>query len=144
MRIKVEKGSKEEMLLENSGIIIERKDNMQNTMRKVYVIYPIEGLKLIGCLSFDYYDEVISENEESKDKLMLFSDVHLFDISLVPNSGNTKQHQLGCLFIRYGQYLMSSEDVIIELDIKSPIYQQYMQFISGLTLVTSLPTDLTH
>lgn len=141
MRIKVEKGSKEEEMLEKAGVsIIKKRENTMVSERYVYVVHPMEGLKLIGSLDFNYYEELMKLDSESN-LAMLLDDVHLFDVNIVPNPNNSRQAQLGCVFVRYGRYLASDGDVIIELDKKSFVYQQYISFISGISLVSSLPPD---
>ena len=139
MRIKVYKGSKEEQIIKDAGVVIKRRENMD---RNVYIIHPMDNIKLIGCLSFDYYEEVSKLNEQSSLD-MLFMDSHSFDMQVVANIKNPGAMQLMCVFVRLGEYLASSDDVIIKLDSKSPVYQQYIEYISGLTLakVTDMPKD---
>ena len=140
MRIKVKPGSREEEILRQANML--KGGNMEDMKRKVYTIYVMEGVRFIGSLYHDLFDELQKEEAEIP---ALFEDVHYFEAQLVPpnSPGNpTNKPGIFFMFILYGRYLASEACEFVELDTNSPIYIQYIQHISGITVENGLPSNL--
>ena len=136
-KIKTVVGSEHEQIVKQAGVTINRRENM-NT-RYVYAVHPMDNMKLIGCLPFDYYEEIAKPEAEQIDMEMLFEDVATFTIQVMQDPKDPQQLGVLCPFVRMGRYLANSDDIIVELDNKSPVYIQYIQWLSNITLATHIP-----
>jgi hypothetical protein len=147
-RIIIKKGS-----LEHTALVKLKKEEGMNKIdgrigRFVYIIYPMEGIKLVGSLHFDLYE---SYDDNQSEYVPLFEDV--FNLELIIQEVEVEQTKVETIgqakkqtvyramphMFKLGKYLASESDVIIELDKDSGIYQVYLAMISNIQIANVLP-----
>src|SRR5437588_10399448 len=123
-KIRIRKGSVQERIVQDAGIQIQEReksmDIMENSgVRYVYIIFPMEGLRLIGSLPYDFYEELETAREDVPLKT-IFEDVCEYSVQVAVNQNVPEGHPnkvgMQTLFIKLGRYYASEGDCVIEVD----------------------------